>query len=423
MIEAIGIGVVSNTVFDGLKDGLSKAQEVLTREEYEREADAITAAITTAVKESVITELVSDTGMTESHLVDEWDWAAIAAELDALAVWSQDRQTAIAHLTNAIEAGLNLEFDVDSTQRTTLEVAVTTGYRHAVQEFIEEITGTPLAGELALRTDRELLAIADTIEERLTALEQELRGTRAALQNQGFDRLDSLYFERHEPGDPETAWRTGFSLAAVAEGYPLPRERSVSSDGERESLTEEVYEQLTAGEHVVVVGETGSGKSTVCKQVACQWHAETDRGAVLYRRSASTTTFDEPGTLIEAIRSDEDDLLVVVEDAPRADANTIFEVLDTLGESEEVAVLLDARTGTWESDSPMGGQTCGTRRHRDVQDYTHRGQRANRQPCEAHTAGLRAHRLPYDRGDSTALYTCVRRRYTTGALPDGQNRS
>ncbi|MFC6964508.1 ATP-binding cassette domain-containing protein [Halocatena marina] len=274
-----------------------------------------------------------------------------------------------------------------------------------------------------MRTDRELLAIADTIEERLTALEQELRGTRAALQNQGFDRLDSLYFERHEPGDPETAWRTGFSLAAVAEGYPLPRERSVSSDGERESLTEEVYEQLTAGEHVVVVGETGSGKSTVCKQVACQWHAETDRGAVLYRRSASTTTFDEPGTLIEAIRSDEDDLLVVVEDAPRADANTIFEVLDTLGESEEVAVLLDARTGTWESDSPMGGQTCGTRRHRDVQDYTHRGQRANRQPCEAHTAGLRAHRLPYDRGDSTALYTCVRRRYTTGALPDGQNRS
>lgn len=153
-----------------------KAREVLTRAEYEQETDAITAAVTTALKESVIPALVSDTGLTEAKLDEEWDWTAIASELDAVEVWSQDRQTAIAHLTDAIEAGLDLEFEIDSHQRTTLELAVTTGYRNAVRQFIEEIAGTPLAYELELLTERELLAVADTIEERLTALEQELRG-------------------------------------------------------------------------------------------------------------------------------------------------------------------------------------------------------------------------------------------------------
>lgn len=355
MLEAISIGVVSNTIFEGLKYGVPKARDLLTQEEYEQEANAITVAITTALKESVVPALVSDTGMTETQLGEEWDWTAIAAELNALEVWSQDRQTAIAHLTDAIEAGLGLEFEVDSTRRTTLEAAVAAGYKHAVRQFIEEIAGTPLADELELLTDRELLTIADTIEARLTALEQELRGKRAELRNGGFVRLDPLYFERHDPGDPETAWRTGFSLADVAAGYPLSRERPASTADERVALTKEVYDQLTAGEHVVLVGEAGSGKSTVCKQVACEWHADRDRGAVLYRPSATSTLFDQPGTLIEAIRMAEEHLLVVVEDAPRDDASAIFEVLAEFGQSEEVAVLLDARAGNWDSDSLMGG--------------------------------------------------------------------
>ncbi len=366
MLEAIGIGVVSNAVFDELKYGLPKAREVLTREEYEQEVDAITAAITTALKESVVPALVSDTGMTEAQLDEEWDWAAIAAELDALEVWSQDRQTAIVHLTEAIEAGLNLAFDVDSPQRTTLEVAVTTGYRNAVRQFIEEIAGTPLADELELLTDRELLAVADTIEERLTALEQELRGKRAALRDAGFVRLDSLYFERHTPGDPEAAWRTGFNLAEVRAGYPLARERPATTTDERQVIAEQVYERLSDGEHLVVKGEGGTGKSTVCKRVACRWDDAPARGPVLYRGSATITAFDTPGTLIDAIRATEEDLLVVVEDAPSGGASAIFEVLADCEGASDVSFLLDARDGAWEAMTEVGGHASLERQRQQL---------------------------------------------------------
>ncbi len=79
-------------------------------------------------------------------------------------------------------------------------------------------------------------------------------------------------------------------------------------------IAEHVYERLSDGEHLVVKGEGGgTGKSTVCKRVAYRWNDDPDRGPVLYRGSATGTSFDTPGTLIDVIRSTEDDLLVVVD--------------------------------------------------------------------------------------------------------------
>ena len=175
----------------------------------------------------------------------------------------------------------------------------------------------------------------------------------APLRSQGFVRVDDSYFERREPLEPATALRAGLDLPEVAAGYAFERTREAAesndgddSDGGRQSLTGEIEKRLLDGEDAALVGPPGSGKSTACKSVACRWY-ENDNGTVLYRESGRGQPF-EAATLLETVLGQaEDHVLVVVEDAPRPEANGIFDVIHNLSGREDVSFLLDARNQEW----------------------------------------------------------------------------
>ncbi len=167
---------------------------------------------------------------------------------------------------------------------------------------------------------------------------------RAELEESGFVRLDEAYLGRREPAPPATCWRTGLDLVEVAVGYAIDRE--YTADGETKNLTQHLVERLGDGADHVVVGPPGSGKSTVCKSVACRWH-EQHLGDVFYRESGSGATFDAPAVLAAHLREVDGHALVVVEDAVRAEANAIFGLMREFSGDAHVTFLLDAREEEW----------------------------------------------------------------------------
>ncbi|WP_256296618.1 tetratricopeptide repeat protein [Haloarchaeobius salinus] len=163
-----------------------------------------------------------------------------------------------------------------------------------------------------------------------------------ALEREGFVQLDVSYF-RHEPvADPPTAWRAGLTLPEVHTGYAVAR---TLPDGDAD-MTERLLGDLTAGTDVVVVGPPGSGKSTVCKHVACEWY-ERDRGSVLYREGGRGRPFESVDDLAVTADIADGHTLVVVEDAVRSDADAVFDALERFADRDDVSVLLDARTAEW----------------------------------------------------------------------------
>jgi tetratricopeptide (TPR) repeat protein len=93
-----------------------------------------------------------------------------------------------------------------------------------------------------------------------------------------------------------------------------------------------------------VIGPPGSGKSTTCKQVATKWYTA-GHGPVLYRESGRGVEFDSVDTLLAAVEESNGHPLVVVKDAVRPEARTIFEMLELAGDS--LSFLLDTRESTW----------------------------------------------------------------------------
>jgi len=173
-----------------------------------------------------------------------------------------------------------------------------------------------------------------------------------SLETEGFVRLGTAYFQETPVPDPATVWRTGLSLPEVHVGYAveraLPADRTTSGPGAR-SIAEALSDELAGGADCVVVGLPGSGKSTVCKQVACEWHD--DRGSVLYREQGRGRPFQSVETLVDAVDADDGHTLVVVEDAVRPEASTVFETIDRCSDREDVSFLLDARESEWHDPS------------------------------------------------------------------------
>jgi tetratricopeptide (TPR) repeat protein/DNA-binding transcriptional ArsR family regulator/energy-coupling factor transporter ATP-binding protein EcfA2 len=172
-------------------------------------------------------------------------------------------------------------------------------------------------------------------------------GLPLSLRSEGLVRIDADHTNGIDPMEPTTAWRAGLGLTEVQAGYALPR-RSGAEDRESEWLADYLFERLHSDSPVALLGPPGCGKSTVCKQVACDWPDRTG-GTVLYRESGRGDPLDSIATLQQLLEREQraGPVLVVVEDAVRAEANAIFELLDQLPGGEDVSVLLDARTGEW----------------------------------------------------------------------------
>ena len=163
------------------------------------------------------------------------------------------------------------------------------------------------------------------------SLEADLYGD---IEGHGFVQFNPLYFARTSSSDPEMCWRTGFDLGAVMDGYAY----------ERTAVVDELLESLRSGENRLVVGRAGSGKSTICKSVACRWY-ETADGPVVYRSNWAEADFDDADALHTHLSKTTGHTLVVIEDAIRYPDQEAFEVIETITDDEDVSAtfLLEAR--------------------------------------------------------------------------------
>jgi tetratricopeptide (TPR) repeat protein/DNA-binding transcriptional ArsR family regulator len=184
-----------------------------------------------------------------------------------------------------------------------------------------------------------------------------------ALEREGFVRLDASYFREEPTADPPTAWRAGLTIPEVHVGYAVERTLPAGSGGGDEQdadgpatddatagepLSAALAGDLAAGRDCLLLGPPGSGKSTVCKQVACDWY-DVGRGPVLYREGGRGRSFDSVDDLVVTVDLADGHTLVVVEDAVRPEADAVFEAIDRLGDREDVSFLLDARESEWAS--------------------------------------------------------------------------
>ena len=355
MLEAVAINLCASALSSAGGIGIDNVRDILRRDRFSQDVDDLTTEFTEAL-EDALSEVVSDPDHAALQGV-EANWTTIAEELDALDVIFEDEQEAVVRVADAVGAGLDIDLDSNPALRETLEAAVADAYRTALRNFADRVAGTDLADVFDTETNIEVTATVNALDDRLAALQRRLRRYEtAALRNVGITRLDPLYFERQEPGDPRAAWRTGFSFADVQAGYPLERQRPArTEDATRQELTDEIVDHLDAGENLVVLGDGGSGKSTVCKRVACRWHGDTDRGPVFYRQSSATATFDQPGEIEAAIRAAEERVLVVVEDAASGDATAVFDALDAFATAGDVSFLLDSRESAWRDSDELAG--------------------------------------------------------------------
>lgn len=182
------------------------------------------------------------------------------------------------------------------------------------------------------------------------------------LEAEGFVRLGTDYFASRRVSDPTTAWRRGLDLVEVQAGYAV--DRTVPGSDGAESLADDLIDRLRAGTDGLLVGPPGSGKSTVCKQVALDWHRTGD--PVVYRESGRGRAFGSVDELLATVRDADGVPLVVVEDAVRPETVAVFAAMAEIGDGHEVAFLLDSRESEW-SDPPV---ECDVEVPRDAVDVT-----------------------------------------------------
>lgn len=357
VVETIALNLIAGGLSRVSDVGVKKTQKILRNKRFSEDLDELETEFTTALKEAL--SAVNTRTDREVLLDVQANWKNIVEELDDIEIVFENEREAIVRITNAIGEGLDIDLDSDPVLREALEASVAESYQTALREFANRIAGTDLAAIFDTEADIELTSAVNKIDDQLTSVQSQLRRRQAAaLRNAGFKQLDPLYFERHKPGDPEVAWRTGFGFAEVQAEYPLVRNYSRNNDtDELRPFTDVLLSRLDNGEELVVLGDGGSGKSTICKQVACQWHTSDTRGPVFYRAGAAPTAFDEPGTLIEAVRAAEKDILIVVEDAASDDVTAIYEVLDEFKHASDVSFLLDSRKTTWRNADNLAGAT------------------------------------------------------------------
>ena len=279
---------------------------------------------------------------------------ATAEEFPHLADELADAQSFTARVGDVPPYGL-LAFRTEPTAELPEEVILLGGDRDGVDGYVH--TDEPAVAAWASEV---IAAAVDDTRDAEVLLERpdgaavvpgaELRGLPAELRTQGFVRIDDRYFDRREPLEPLAAWRAGLGLAEVQAGYAVPRSRGETAAGDgadgEARFAEVLSRRLRAGEDLTLIGPPGAGKSTVCKRVACAWY-EAGRGPVFYRESGRSDEFTAVGTLECALERASGTPLVVVEDAPRSEANAVFELVESFRGDDRVRFLFDARETEW----------------------------------------------------------------------------
>jgi tetratricopeptide (TPR) repeat protein len=296
-----------------------------------------------------------------SNIENQWEVVVRTLDSEADTDFSEEEEM-IKAITNAILHAAGGEARARPWIRHELGQAVRTAYQETIRDFEHRIAGTERADLLGFANDRELMDRCDTVinlvEEMKTNLRQEFERTRDRdLRNEGFVRVNSAYFRLHSPHSFDEAWQREFRPIEAHAGYVVDRRKD--PDGADIDVTEELVEQLQAGQDTLVLGRGGSGKSAICLAVADRWLDE-EIGEVFYRRS-NQGRFSDPATLTERLDRATGRPLVVVEDAVRRDTEAIYEVIRQLPDDTEVCFLLDGRDDEYTDFTP-GTREVGNRR-------------------------------------------------------------
>ncbi|MFC6964954.1 hypothetical protein ACFQL7_27080 [Halocatena marina] len=159
------------------------------------------------------------------------------------------------------------------------------------------------------------------------------------LRDVGVIRLTPLQY-RQFPPIPEECYERPFRFSEIASGYAIERSNTITETAN--SFSAALCERLKSGNDQLLIGGAGSGKSTICKQVAVQWH-EQNHGPVLYREGRATE-IRATGKLearINTLRT-EGHVLVVVEDIANEGQTGILETIERYAD-DEVVFLCDTR--------------------------------------------------------------------------------
>lgn len=156
-----------------------------------------------------------------------------------------------------------------------------------------------------------------------------------------FIELSERYLSKQEP-DPNH-WRTELEFPEIEAGYNISR-HTLRKENE---FAAETIMNLLMNQNVVLLGEAGSGKSVVCRSVACRWYRT--YGVVFYSYG-TLGELSDPDRITKMIDKaiEFDEILVVVEDAARYERRRIFDVVDNFEDDDRVQFLFDSRKSEWE---------------------------------------------------------------------------
>jgi tetratricopeptide (TPR) repeat protein len=381
LAAAVGASLVAAGLAKGTKLTADEVKHQLRQHRLSPDLADLATEFGTALETAIHEEqarLVDDDNSKALAPVTELDWDEVLEQLadddaapdtttrrerEELRVVFEDEEDAIARITTALCDlcdGLGTAVDHTPDLRQTVETAVARAYRTAIAEFKDTLAADDeLAALFDAETDLELLTQLDRFQTRLTALDGALDAILSQpARNDGFVRLSPALFGRVDETD-EIAWRTTFSLADVHAGAPARR----SGHEDDRTASEELFDALVSGQNRLVVGRPGGGKSTLCKQVALDWYHHPETGAVLYREyGRGDGAFESVGSLADTVEAADGHTLVVVEDAPRARANTIAQFVATHTDAPDVTVLLDARASELDGVTEQAHDDSATQR-------------------------------------------------------------
>ncbi|RLM72707.1 MarR family transcriptional regulator [Halorubrum sp. Atlit-26R] len=186
-------------------------------------------------------------------------------------------------------------------------------------------------------------------------------GGRSALSAQGFHAVD----EERLSGDPDPygPLRATASFPEVDAGYVL--DRTTVCGGDRRSIAGLLVDGLAEGTDHALVGPPGSGKSTVCRSVAVEWH-RSGRGPVTYRPGDGGDPFSATERLRERVTGGDGHHLVVVENVVDPGAAAAFGVARELADRDDVSFLFDAREEPYDDPDGLPLSPADLRYRREV---------------------------------------------------------
>jgi tetratricopeptide (TPR) repeat protein len=153
----------------------------------------------------------------------------------------------------------------------------------------------------------------------------------------GLDLYTLDYFKDHKSTEKDfQTWKNGFSftIEAIKE----------KKEFRREKVIEEIKTKLETNHKLLIVGESGTSKSTILMEIACDY---LDNGYwVLFNDSTELTNSDVLVKFIEALLKSGKKILVAVDNAHSISKAAIFYIIDRLENyvhSKNVRFILTAR--------------------------------------------------------------------------------